>query len=211
MPGMAAGPEIFENLSLPKEKYELHYLKWLKPLALEETITNYAMRLTDEVKQENPVLIGVSFGGIIVQEMSKFLNCKKVIIISSIKSKSELPLRYKIADLTGIYSLFPTKLFTNFEDYTKFLIGKSLQKKARDYKKYLSVRDEIYLKWSIKNVLKWQQKEPLKNIIHIHGTNDDVFPIKHIKNAIEIEGGTHAMILIKAKKISEIIHQTLTC
>jgi len=75
----------------------------------------------------------------------------------------------------------------------------------------LSVRDEMYLKWSIKNVLKWKQNEPSKNLIHIHGTDDSVFPIKHIKNAIEIPGGTHAMILNKAKIISEIINQSLTC
>jgi len=211
MPGMAAGPEIFENLSLPKENYELHFLRWLKPLDLDETITNYTMRLNEEIKHENPVLIGVSFGGMIVQEMSRFINCKKIIIISSVKSKNELPIRYKIADFTGIYALFPTKLFTNFEDYTKFLMGKSLKKKARDYKKYLPVRDEMYLKWSIKNVLKWKQNEPSKNLIHIHGTDDSVFPIKHIKNAIEIPGGTHAMILNKAKIISEIINQSLTC
>lgn len=211
MPGMAAGPEIFENLSLPNENYELHYMKWIKPMTLEETISNYAMRLTEEVKHENPVLIGVSFGGIIVQEMSRFINCKKVIIISSVKSKNELPLRYKISSFTGIYSLFPTRFLTNFEDYTKYLIGKSLQKKARDYKKYLSVRNESYLKWSIKNVLKWEQNEHLKNLIHVHGTDDSVFPIKHIKNAILIEGGTHAMILNKAKNISDIIHQNLTC
>lgn len=210
MPGMAAGPEIFENLSLPNENYELHYMEWIKPMTLEETISNYAMRLTEEVKHENPVLIGVSFGGIIVQEMSRFINCKKVIIISSVKSKNELPLRYKIASFTKIYSLFPTRLLTNFEDYTKYLIGKSLQKKARDYKKYLSVRNESYLKWSIKNVLKWEQNEHSKNLIHIHGTDDSVFPIKHIKNAILIEGGTHAMILNKAKIISQIIQQNLT-
>jgi len=74
MPGMAAGPEIFENLSLPKENYELHFLRWLKPLDLDETITNYTMRLNEEIKHENPVLIGVSFGGMIVQEMSRFIN-----------------------------------------------------------------------------------------------------------------------------------------
>lgn len=211
MPGLAAGPEIFENLSLPEEKYELNYLKWIKPLALEETISNYTMRLLAEIKHDNPVLIGVSFGGIIVQEMSKFLECKKVIIISSVKSSDELPSRFKIANFGKIYSLFPTKFVTNFEDYSMFFIGKTLKKRASIYKKYLSVRSESYLKWSIKNVISWQQKEPLENIIHIHGDNDSVFPIKNIKNAIVIEEGSHAMILNKAKKISEIIDKSLTC
>ena len=83
MPGLAAGPEIFERLELPSHSYELHFLTWKTPLDLDETITNYAMRMTTDIKHPNAVLVGVSFGGIIVQEMSKFIETKKIIIISS--------------------------------------------------------------------------------------------------------------------------------
>lgn len=211
MPGLAAGPEIFENLELNSEVYEFHYMKWIKPLTIEESLANYAMRMSNEIKHEKPVLVGVSFGGILVQEISKFIDTKKVIIISSVKSNKELPKSYKVASKSKLYKLFPTKIVSNFENYTKFFIGKSLQKRARLYKKYLSVRNNKYLKWSIHNVLHWQQKEPLENITHIHGNNDHVFPIKNIKESIIIESGTHIMILNKAKKISKIIHDTLTC
>ena len=210
MPGLAAGPEIFENLSLSHEKYEIHYLKWKKPLDLEESISNYAMRMCEDVKKEKPVLVGVSFGGILVQEMSKFLDCKKIIIISSVKTTDELPKRFKVATFGNLYKLFPTKIISHFEDFSRFFIGKTLQKRALVYKKYLSERNETYLKWAIKNVLKWQQTENIENIIHIHGVEDKIFPISNIKNAIEIENGTHIMILNKAKKISEIIDKSLT-
>ncbi|AUC84505.1 alpha/beta hydrolase [Polaribacter sp. ALD11] len=211
MPGLAAGPEIFENLELDLEKYTLHYLKWIKPLALEEDIDNYACRLSDEIKEKNPVLVGVSFGGILAQELAKFVHPKKVIIISSVKNQNELPKRFKFAKFTKVYKFFPTKVIENFEDYTVYFLGKSLTKKANLYKKYLSVRGKKYLKWSIYNVIKWEQLRPIENIVHIHGTKDTVFPIKNIKNAIEIKGGTHVMILTKAKKISKIIDEVLTC
>jgi hypothetical protein len=211
MPGLAAGPEIFERLELSKDLYELHYLKWKTPLALEESITNYAMRMTQDIKHENSVLVGVSFGGIMVQEMSKFIKTQKVIIISSVKSTNELPKRFKIASKSKIYKLFPTQIVTNFENYTKYFVGKSLEKKAKIYKKYLSVRGKSYIKWSIHNVINWQQEKPLKDIVHIHGTDDHIFPIKHIKNSFEIKQGNHSMILIKAKEISKIIHESLTC
>ena len=211
MPGLAAGPEIFENLELDSNIYELNYLKWIKPLSLDESLANYAMRMTDEITHINPVLVGVSFGGILVQEMSKFMDTRKIIIVSSVKSNNELPKRYKLASKSKLYKLFPTKIVSNFESYTKFFIGKSLQKRVKLYRKYLSVRGEKYLKWSIHNVLHWQQTEPMKDIVHIHGNNDHVFPIKNIENSIIIEGGTHVMILNKAKRISKIIHEVLTC
>ncbi|MDD7914222.1 alpha/beta hydrolase [Polaribacter ponticola] len=210
MPGLAAGPKIFENLDLSKEHYELFYLEWKKPLAIEESITNYAMRMSEDINHKNPVLVGVSFGGIIVQEISKFIETRKVIIISSVKTKHELPTRFKISSMSKLYKLFPTKIVNNFESYAKFFLGKSLKKRADIYKKYLSVRGTKYLKWSIHNVLHWSQEKPLTDIIHIHGTEDHVFPYKNIKNPIKIEEGTHVMILTKAKKISQIIHESLT-
>ncbi len=211
MPGLAAGPEIFEYLNLSSEVYEFYYLEWRKPLNIDESIVNYAMRITKDIQHENPVLIGVSFGGILVQEVSKLIATRKVIIVSSVKTQHELSRRFKVLSVSKLYKAFPSKFVNNFEDYAKFFIGKSLQKRAVIYKRYLSVRDTKYLKWSIHNVLNWQQENALKNIIHIHGTKDNVFPIKHIKNSIKVEGGTHVMILTKAKEISIIIHQSLTC
>ena len=211
VPGLAAGPEIFENLKLDDSKYELQYLKWKTPLALEETIANYAMRMCNDIKTEKPILVGVSFGGIMVQEMAKFIETKKVIIISSVKNQDELPKKFKMAKFTKIYKFFPTKVVSNFEEYAQYFLGKSLKKKAKLYKKYLSIRNETYLKWSIYNVLKWEQQNTPEDIVHIHGTKDHIFPIKKIENCIKIEGGTHVMILSKAKKISKIIDEVLTC
>ncbi len=76
---------------------------------------------------------------------------------------------------------------------------------------YLSVRNPVYLHWSIYNVLHWKQSEPLESVIHIHGTDDHIFPIKYIKDCIVVEKGTHEMILMKAKSISKHIQQVLAC
>jgi len=209
VPGLAAGPEIFENLIFDPDVYELYYLKWIQPLALEESISNYAMRMTEFITHDNPVLVGVSFGGIMVQEMSKHVKAQKVIIISSVKSKNELPLRFKIANLSKAYKMFPTKLMSNFESYSQYFVGKKLQKRAKIYKKYLSERSEKYIRWSIKNIVRWGNDHPTQNVIHIHGTEDYIFPISKINNAIKIEGGTHIMILNRAKEISTILQEQL--
>jgi hypothetical protein len=209
VPGLAAGPEIFENLTFDPEVYELHYLKWIQPLALEESISNYAMRMTEFIRHDNPVLVGVSFGGIMVQEMSKYVKAQKVIIISSVKSKNELPLRFKIANLSKAYKMFPAKLVSNFESYSQYFVGKKLQKRAKIYKKYLSERSEKYIRWSVKNIVRWGNDHPAQNVIHIHGTEDYIFPISKINNAIKIEGGTHIMILNRAKEISKILQEQL--
>jgi pimeloyl-ACP methyl ester carboxylesterase len=209
VPGLAASPKIFEYLKFPEEKYELHFLEWLLPLFEKETIDDYAKRMAELITEDNPVLVGVSFGGIMVQEMSKHLIPKKVIIISSVKSREELPKRLKTIQLTKAYKLFPAKAITNIEQFTVYAFGDFAKKRVKLYREYLSVRNEKYLAWAIYNVLNWQQIKPIKKTVHIHGVDDSIFPIKYIKNCIAIDKGTHVMILNKAKSISKIIIESL--
>ncbi|WP_299679810.1 alpha/beta hydrolase [uncultured Tenacibaculum sp.] len=211
VPGLAANTKIFEYLDLPKEDFETHFLEWILPLSVEETIESYAKRMCESIKHDNSILVGVSFGGVMVQEMSKQTNCKKVVIISSMKSNKELPNRLKLAQKTKAYKLFPTKIVENIEEYEHLFFGDYLKKRAELYKMYLSIRNADYLEWAIHNVLNWKQDYELDNIIHIHGNKDEVFPIKHIKNAIEVDNGTHIMILNKAKTISKILAEKCEC
>ncbi|RSC96206.1 lipase family protein [Tenacibaculum singaporense] len=205
VPGLAANTKIFERISLPKEHFELHFLDWMLPTSIDESIEEYAQRLCAKIQHKNPILIGVSFGGIIVQEMSKIIDCKKIIIISSVKNNKEFPKRFKLVQVTKAYKLFPSKVISNIESYERYFFNDYLKKRAELYKIYLSIRDKKYLQWAIYNVLHWEQKESIPGIIHVHGKKDEVFPIKYIKNAIEVENGTHVMILTKAKTISEIL------
>ena len=209
IPGLAASPKIFEYLQFPADQFELHFLEWLLPLSENERIEDYAKRMAYFVTEPNAVLVGVSFGGIMVQEMSKHLDIKKIILISSVKCREELPKRLRAIRFTKIYKLFPAKAISNIEEFSIYAFGDFAKKRVKLYKEYLSVRNEQYLAWSIYNVLHWQQIIPLKNTLHIHGNDDHVFPIKHIKNCVTIDKGTHVMILNKAKAISKIIVDSL--
>ena len=202
MPGMAANPIIFEHLTLPEDKFEIHWLEWLTPNS-KERIEEYAQRMASLVKHDKSVLLGVSFGGIIVQEMSKYLNLKKLIIVSSVKTKHEFPNRMKIAKKTKAYKLIPTKLLTSAEALAKYAFGETALNRIELYKKYLSVIDKQYLDWAIENMVNWNQNKALVNIIHIHGDKDAIFPIHNIKECIIVKGGSHIMIINKYKWFNE--------
>ena len=202
MPGLAANSLIFENIKLPESTFEIHLLDWQIPLE-DETLLKYAERMAKLVKHENAVLIGVSFGGVLVQEMARFLNLRKLIIISSIKSNLELPLPMKIAKTTKAYKLMPTSLFQNIESLVKLSFGNAIKQRLKLYQKYMSMREKVYLDWAIEQMVLWNRIELDKNVIHIHGDADAVFPIKYIKNCIVVKGGTHIMILSKYKWFNE--------
>jgi alpha/beta superfamily hydrolase len=202
MPGLAASSLIFERIALPETLFEVHLLDWELPI-YNESLPAYAERMSKKITAPNPVLIGVSFGGILVQEMAAFLNPLKVIIISSVKSNAEFPRRMKIAKTTKAYKLIPTSIFSNIEKLSAFSFGKSIGQRLKLYERYLSVRDVNYLDWAIERVLLWDRSQMDPNVIHIHGDADEVFPIQYIKDCIVVKGGTHVMILSKYKWLNE--------
>jgi hypothetical protein len=158
--------------------------------------------MSKKVKHSNSVLIGVSFGGIVAQEMSQFLELKKLIIISSIKTRFELPKRLLIAKKIKAYRLMPINTLLRSEFLLNFAIGPKTKRKLSLYQKYLSVRNKTYIEWSIRQLLNWKREEPVSGIIHIQGDRDTVFPIQNITDPIVVQGGTHVMIMQKAKWLS---------
>ncbi|WP_224483285.1 alpha/beta fold hydrolase [Robertkochia aurantiaca] len=196
MPGMAANQKIFEHIELPDPPFKMHFLEWELP-GKNESLDEYARRMSKLIKHENSVLVGVSFGGILMQEVSRLVPARKVIVISSVKQQSELPKKMIFARYTKAHKLLPTGLVNNVELLAKYAFGEGLNKRLALYEKYLSVRDKHYLDWSIDKVVNWQGKPCQTPVVHIQGDKDAVFPCSNISDCIQVKGGTHAMIIQK--------------
>jgi pimeloyl-ACP methyl ester carboxylesterase len=163
------------------------------------SIVDYAKEMCELVTHKDAVLLGVSLGGVLVQEMAKIIAVRKVIIVSSVKSKNELPKRMLFARYTSIHKLLPTGLVNNVELLAKYAFGETVTKRLALYEKYLSIRDKFYIDWCIHEMVNWSQAIPSQNVIHLQGDKDAVFPIANIKECIIVPNGTHTMIIHRAK------------
>jgi pimeloyl-ACP methyl ester carboxylesterase len=208
MPGLAANPSIFERIVLPKEKFEIHWLDWLLPKPKEE-LKDYAYRMCKRIEHANPVLIGVSFGGVVVQEMAQMMQVKRVIIISSVKSEKELPRRMRLARCTGIFRFLPTSLARHVDAFEKVAVGDYAKKRVELYKKYLSITDTRYLDWAIENMVCWDCPKPMPGVVHIHGDKDEIFPYKYIEGCIAVPGGTHIMIINRFRWFNDHLEEII--
>lgn len=209
MPGLAASPKIFENIKLPEDRFEMFFLEWCLPED-NEPLSHYAARIAANIKHENPVLIGVSFGGVLVQEIARIIKVRKVIIISSVKCNAEFPRRMRFAKMTKAYRFFPTSLMERVDWLAKIAVGNNMiTKRLNLYEKFLSVRDKKYLDWALKTIILWDRTEPDANVVHIHGDVDEVFPPKYVKGFISVKGGTHIMIINKYKWLNEHLPQII--
>lgn len=210
IPGFGADENIFKNLKILNA--ELVFLKWLEPDA-KEPFRNYARRMATQIQEADPIIIGVSFGGMLALDMVKFMPLKKIILISTAKSRKELPLEYRIIGNLRLDKLFRVKKIPQnellFEKANKRLGAFTNEEKefANKYRKQGSVN---YINWSFDKILNWNNKEVPNGVIHIHGTADKIFPFKYINATNIIEGGTHMMIMNRANEISEIINNVLT-
>lgn len=199
---MGADEKIFKNLQLAG--YELKHIPWLRPLK-GETIEAYAHRLAEPIKEGDPILFGVSFGGMIAIEIARQRPLKKLILVSSIKSVDELPRWMRIAGMLRLNRMIPANSYKMAGGIGNLRLGVSSEEERKLVKEYRRNADPIYVKWAINEIVNWKNKWIPGHIIHIHGDRDHIFPYKKLKDAIIIKNATHMMILNRAKEVSEFI------
>ncbi len=71
-------------------------------------MAEYAKRLLPQITEEKPILMGVSFGGMIAIEIAKHISVEKVIQISSAQSSAAIPSYFKLMAKLKIQKLIPT-------------------------------------------------------------------------------------------------------
>ncbi len=204
MPGMAANPGIFEYLKFPEE-YKIIPMHFIIP-EKNERLMDYTSRLIKEqIKHKNPVLLGVSFGGMIIQEISKQIPVKKLILISTVKTNREFSPFFKKAFRYKWYKFFPSKALSYIDVMEKISFPGRFKQKMKLYKKYMDHLPSEYYDWAIKAFLMWDQEDfPKTPFLHIHGTADRVFPVKYIREPyIPVPGGRHDMIIFRASWFNE--------
>lgn len=206
--GMSANCKVFDKLELP-EGFVKRYIEWIIPRE-DESLDEYVHDMAKDIDRSQPfILIGYSFGGVIVQEMNKFLSPLKTIIIASIKNEEELSPFLHIVQKMRLAERLPLGFFHVNGVVSDFLAEYVYGVRPEDTSEYVSYTDPVYTKWSLHQILNWKPEQECPNLYHIHGTRDQMFPLKYIKATHVIEGGDHLMVLKRFKKISKELAEIL--
>lgn len=91
--GLGADERVYQYFKF--ERYILVHIKWIS-LNSESTLKNYVHEISKQITDLEPIIIGISFGGIVAQELGSIFPNSKIIIINSIYNKSELRFLYRI-------------------------------------------------------------------------------------------------------------------
>lgn len=198
--GLGADRRVFDYLKLDAE---LMPIDWIKPNA-KESIENYSKRLSVVIDTSADfVILGVSFGGLVAIEMSKILNPRLTILISTVTTKNELRAIYRGAGRTGLLKVLPAKVFNPPRRIALFIFGTSKKELLNDI---LNDTDLEFVKWAVNELVNWRNQGKLEKVLRIHGTNDRLIPLKAKGETQLIQNAGHFMIVDQAEEISEIIN-----
>lgn len=204
--GLGADERLFNKINFTG--FNTIFIKWIAPQK-NESIESYAKRLSENIKTKRPIIIGLSFGGIMAIEIAKQIEVQKIILLASVKTKTELPFYYQMTGKLNIHKLIPIWFFKKPSFITNWLFGINTKFEKNLIQQILSETNSNFFEWAIDKIVCWKNETIIKNLVHIHGNKDRLFPIRYIKCDIVIADGGHFMTLNKSEELTEKMREQL--
>ncbi len=209
IPGLGADKRMYAHQLkvLPHAKV----LEHLKPIT-GQSLTEYALRVAQEIDASKPfALVGTSLGGIISMELSRILKPEKIILIASVKNRVEMPLFIRSMRILNLHRLIPGTGFKRFNTLmVKRLDSRGDSPAAKVIKQMTEDCPPEFIDWAINAIINWHPPVGHRSdIVHIHGTNDLLFPIQKIKNPIAIKNGSHIMNMTMSYEVNKALLEAL--
>jgi pimeloyl-ACP methyl ester carboxylesterase len=204
--GIGSDERIFQRLNIPG--IVLQHIKWIPP-EKSDTISSYATKLLPQIKEPNPLLLGVSFGGMVAVEMSKLIATQNIILVSSSKTLFEIPFYYRWYGRMGLYRLISPRLLKLQHRLSNVVFSLKGNEEKELLQTIMKDTDPAFLKWAVKAICTWKNKTVPERFVHIHGSADKMLPARYVQPTQWIEKAGHFMIHNRAAEISRLITESL--
>lgn len=201
--GLGADERIFQWLRY--DGFRPVHIHWIPP-EKGESIEGYAQRLSEQIIDQRPTLVGLSFGGMIAIEIAKQIDVEKVILLSTVKQTSEVPIYFKLFRTFPIHRIFPFKS-TLWAVYwlANWLFSPEGSEEKTLLKTVLKETDPHFLKWALHRVVSWRNYDIPESVVHIHGKRDRIFPFYFVSPDYAVENCGHLMVMNRAEEISNLL------
>ena len=206
IPGLGTTQELFINIRI--KNTEIIVLDWPIPSA-NDTMQSYAKKFLPLIDTSNPFyLMGVSFGGMICTELSKLISPVKTFLISTCKTRQELPWFIKTLKHIPIHLVLSEKYHRKLAYQGRWFIGFGAAY-IPEFLGMVNQMKENYFTYCIHIIVNWNNTIAPNNTIHIHGTNDNLISHKNVKADYLIKDGSHAMVVFRAEEINAFLEKQI--
>ena len=208
IPGMGADHRLFARLKL--DDVSVHHLDH-PALPRGSTLKDYAAAQALRIDTTRPhVLVGVSMGGMVAQELAAITGPALVILISSWKGPDEMPWSIRLLRGTHPERVLSRAVIDRSLPVVRWEMGVTRPEDATLFDALVKSCPVEDLKTQINACLTWSGPERrVDQLVHIHGDKDRLMPIGSIKDPVVISGGTHFMVFNKAGEVARAVNDAL--
>lgn len=205
IPGLGADESVFSNYQFPK--FEKKVIRWIAP-DKGESLARYAKRLAASIDIEDPVLVGVSFGGMIAVEIANLLPKSRLVLISSVKSYKDISLFKRILAGSGIIRLIPDSTLTRPTILLFWFFGVDDIHHKNQLSEIIRNTSPSFLKWAIGAIGRWKGQVKKLTYLQIHGNRDLLLPLKEDADQVIANAG-HFLVVERSKEVESLIVEWL--
>jgi pimeloyl-ACP methyl ester carboxylesterase len=203
--GLGADRRVFRHIQLPSG-FEPVFIDWIPPLE-NESLSSYSQRLSKNIDfTESFSLIGLSMGGMIATEIARYQKPAHLVLISSIPASNQLPPYYRLLARIKLHRILPISFFLKGAVLKRLFTSESPEDK-RLIRNMISKADVSFIRWGMEAIVNWQMENTPENVIHIHGSRDEILPRRFTQPTFTIPGAGHLMILNHSPEINKILSQ----
>lgn len=207
-PGQGSDERLFSKLNL-EEDFEVKHIVYPIP-DKKETMRSFAQKLIVQIDTTTHYsFLGTSIGGMLAVELTDVLSPEKTVIISSAKTKSELPGRYRFMSKVPVYKMFTGRGLKTGARIMQPIVEPDRNVEKETFKSMLRSKNPKYMKRTIAMIVEWEREEFSERIVHIHGDDDNTIPMKNVHADYIVETGSHMITLTRPVEISQLISEIL--
>ena len=175
-----------------------------------DSLATYAQKIFQIIQDEKAIVVGLSFGGMLATEIAKNHPETKIILLSSCKTRKEIPGYLRFWRYLPVYKFYSHRLKKFAGLLSSNVLGAKGAEQQNIQRQILRDSNPPFTRWAINAILHWCNNDIPKNLTHIHGTKDSLLPFKYVKADHRIEGGSHLMVMDKASELSALLKRLIT-
>jgi len=186
------------------------FIHWI-PVHKGETISEYSERLINQITEVSPILIGLSFGGIVAQELGSQINAKQIILLASVKSRKDIPFFARLSNYIPFHHIIPWFLIAKPTFITHWFFGVKALKDKQHLRTIFEATDPAFFRWAVSQLMKWKTPEFTSetSITLITGSKDHLLPASKSKPDFQIPNAGHFFTATHSHEVSAALNQLL--
>ena len=191
--------------------YQNVFLEWV-PHQKNDTIVSYTAKLFENQQpNENDVIVGLSFGGLIALEAAKHYSIKKIILLSSFRDKRDLTKLNQFLLNIRAYAIMPNFRINWFDKIALQFFSIKSEEGKKGLLDMMQKTNPKFIKWALKQIrLSYYPNNINIELHNILGTKDKLVALwKLPHNNHYIKNAGHLMVYENADEVNCILEKLL--